>query len=42
MTTEVRRVVPAAYLKLGFVDTGHRQPYGLDPSRQELLLERQL
>jgi RimJ/RimL family protein N-acetyltransferase len=32
----------AAYAKLGFVETGERQPYDLDRSREELLLERPL
>jgi GNAT superfamily N-acetyltransferase len=32
----------AAYAKLGFVETGERQPYDLDPTRQELLMERPL
>ncbi|MCA1710910.1 MAG: GNAT family N-acetyltransferase [Actinobacteria bacterium] len=31
-----------AYARLGFADTGHRQPYDLDPTREELLLERPL
>jgi RimJ/RimL family protein N-acetyltransferase len=32
----------AAYAKLGFADTGQRQPYDLDPTRQEVLLSRPL
>jgi len=32
----------AAYATLGFALTGHRQPYDLDPTRDELLMERPL
>jgi RimJ/RimL family protein N-acetyltransferase len=32
----------AAYAKLGFVATGRRQPYALDPTRDELVMERSL
>ena len=31
-----------AYERLGFLDTGERTPYPLDPTRDELLLERPL
>jgi ribosomal protein S18 acetylase RimI-like enzyme len=30
----------AAYAKLGFVETGQRQPYPLDPTRDELIMQR--
>jgi len=30
----------AAYARLGFVETGERRPYPLDPSRQELTMQR--
>jgi ribosomal protein S18 acetylase RimI-like enzyme len=32
----------AAYGKLGFVETGQRQPYPLDPGGDELVMERSL
>ncbi|MCU1589859.1 MAG: GCN5-related N-acetyltransferase [Frankiales bacterium] len=32
----------AAYRRMGFTETGARQPYDLDPSRDELLMERPL
>lgn len=31
-----------AYARLGFMETGIRKPYPLDPSREELLMDRRL